>query len=80
MTTYRFWCGECGFKTPWGTESEAGRGHTDHYGTRHPGLRLGGQVETGPTVPAREGTSCAVCATTAVLGLLLLVIVAACGR
>ncbi|MCX5129327.1 hypothetical protein ABT024_30285 [Streptomyces sp. NPDC002812] len=78
--TYRFWCGECGFKTPWGTESEAERGHTDHYATRHPGLRPGGQVETAAKAPAAEGASWVGCTTVAVLGLLFLIIVSACGR
>ncbi|MFJ7205411.1 hypothetical protein ACIQWR_17935 [Streptomyces sp. NPDC098789] len=75
---YRFWCGECGFKTTWGDPSEAGRQHEDHYTARHPGLPLGGQVETGTKGPAAGGGLGCVGMVVAVV--LLLIIAAACGR
>ncbi|MFF4325887.1 hypothetical protein [Streptomyces sp. NPDC001591] len=73
---YRFWCGECGFKTPWGPESVAGRQHMDHYAGRHPGLRLGGQVEAG----VRDSVGGIGCAGPAVVLLLFLIVAAACVR
>ncbi|MFD7033937.1 hypothetical protein ACFWAR_38515 [Streptomyces sp. NPDC059917] len=75
---YRFWCGECGFKTAWGTESVAGRRHEDHYTARHPGLPLGGQVESAAEGPAAGGGLG--CAGMAIAVLLLLIIAAACVR
>lgn len=75
---YRFWCGECGFKTPWGPESVAERQHMDHYAGRHPGLRLGGQVEAGVRDPGRGGGIG--CAGPAVVLVLFLIVAAACVR
>ncbi|MFE6763606.1 hypothetical protein [Streptomyces sp. NPDC057689] len=43
---YRFWCGECGFKTPWLAESEGAQRQLDHYKKQHPGILAGGHVET----------------------------------
>jgi hypothetical protein len=42
---YRYWCGECGFRTPWLTRSDAERRQLDHYAARHPGVEPGGHVE-----------------------------------
>ncbi|MEU9233907.1 hypothetical protein [Streptomyces subrutilus] len=42
----RFWCGECGFKTPWVDPSEGRRRQVEHYARRHPGTTPAGQIET----------------------------------
>ena len=72
--SYRYWCGECGFKTSWGTESEGERQQIAHYAERHPGIVPGGQVETNTKDPG-GGSGC--------LGfigivILLLILAAAC--
>ncbi|GCE01002.1 hypothetical protein [Embleya hyalina] len=54
---YRYWCGECGFKTPWLTESEGRERQIEHYTRRHPGIPPGGQVESSAKSP--DGMSCA---------------------
>ncbi|MFI5980267.1 hypothetical protein ACIBEA_05250 [Streptomyces sp. NPDC051555] len=42
----RYWCAECGFKTPW-LDGEEGPGRQiEHYARKHPGTSPGGQVET----------------------------------
>ncbi|WP_441248515.1 hypothetical protein [Kitasatospora sp. McL0602] len=43
---YRYWCGECGFKTPWLTEDQGSLRQIEHYAKQHPGVPPGGQVET----------------------------------
>ncbi|WP_168713961.1 hypothetical protein [Streptomyces sp. A1136] len=48
----RYWCGECGFKTPWLGRSEGLRRRVEHYARKHPGTSPGGQVETRRRGPA----------------------------
>ncbi|MER5989036.1 hypothetical protein [Streptomyces sp. NPDC001787] len=73
---YRYWCGECGFKTPWLGESQGEQRQMDHYAKRHPGIPPGGLVETG-----RKGMNggCGCVQAVGVL-ILLLLIAAACRR
>lgn len=52
----RYWCGECGFKTPWLENSEGISRQIEHYARKHPATAPGGQVETrrcGPGLWAR---------------------------
>jgi hypothetical protein len=72
---YRFWCGECGFKTPWLSESQGAERQLSHYEKQHPGIPPGGHVEANRKNP--EGGGCL-----QVLGIivLLLIIAAACRR
>ncbi|MCP2164815.1 hypothetical protein [Goodfellowiella coeruleoviolacea] len=42
---YRYWCGECHYRTPWLTESQGAERQIDHYAQRHPGVPPGGRVE-----------------------------------
>ncbi|MFD2419949.1 hypothetical protein [Amycolatopsis pigmentata] len=42
---YRYWCGECGYHTPWLTESQGADAQMTHYIQRHPGIPPGGRVE-----------------------------------
>ncbi|MEU1226086.1 hypothetical protein [Streptomyces sp. NPDC005828] len=55
---YRNWCGECGFKTAWGTQSQSERQQIDHYRSHHPGIRPGGQVETNQKNPSGSSFGC----------------------
>ncbi|MFF9345795.1 hypothetical protein [Streptomyces sp. NPDC014734] len=73
---YRYWCGECGFKTPWLSESEGEQRQLDHYAQRHPGIPPGGHVEANRKNP-EGGIGCV-----HVIGIivLLLIIAAACSR
>ncbi|MGW2180875.1 hypothetical protein ACWCXX_22840 [Streptomyces sp. NPDC001732] len=73
--SYRFWCGECGFKTPWLSESQGEKRQLEHYEKQHPGILPGGHVEANRKDP--EGGGCL-----SVLGIivLLLIIAAACQR
>ncbi|WP_335937548.1 hypothetical protein [Streptomyces sp. PTD5-9] len=73
---YRFWCGECGFKTPWVSESEGEQRQVDHYTRNHPGIPPGGHVEANRKNP-ESGGGCF-----AVIGIIVLVlmIAASCGR
>ncbi|MET7643334.1 hypothetical protein ABZS83_06730 [Streptomyces sp. NPDC005426] len=48
---FRFWCGECGFKTPWMGESQGAQRQLDHYVKQHPGIPAGGHVETDRRSP-----------------------------
>ncbi|GJF35152.1 hypothetical protein KNE206_78520 [Kitasatospora sp. NE20-6] len=73
---YRYRCGECGFKTSWGTESQGEQEQITHYTHRHPGLRPGGTVEANTKNP-EGGIGCL--GFLAVL-LLLFVLAAACSR
>jgi hypothetical protein len=73
---YRYWCGECGFKTTWGTESRGEQQQIEHYTNRHPGLAPGGQVETN-TKPPGGGNGCL---TFIVIAILLLFLAASCHR
>ncbi|MFC9293752.1 hypothetical protein ACFTWH_06825 [Streptomyces sp. NPDC057011] len=69
----RYWCGECGFKTPWLEESEGLSRQIEHYARKHPGSSPGGQVETRRRRPV-AGRGCLLLTTAA---LVLLGIVAA---
>lgn len=73
---YRYWCGECSFKTSWGTESQGEEEQLRHYDSRHPGVPVGGQVETNSKNP-EGGLGCV-----PIVGLiiLLLIIAASCQR
>jgi len=42
---YRYWCGECGYRTPWLTESRGAAQQIQHYAQRHSGLAPGGRIE-----------------------------------
>jgi hypothetical protein len=70
---YRYRCGECGFKTSWGTESQGQREQDSHYADRHPGLHPGGTVEVNGKNPAPENSGgCLGCLAVLVLLFLLL--------
>ncbi|MFJ6017080.1 hypothetical protein [Streptomyces sp. NPDC092952] len=51
---FRFWCGECGFKTAWLAESEGAQRQLEHYAKHHPGIPAGGHVETNRKNPERN--------------------------
>lgn len=70
---YRFWCGECGFKTPWLSESEGGQRQLDNYMTQHPGIPPGGHVEANRKNPEGIGG----CLQAVAVIIVLLVILAA---
>ncbi|MFE9456741.1 hypothetical protein [Streptomyces californicus] len=72
---YRYRCGECGFSTRWTTESEAEDLSIAHYADRHPRLVPGGSVEINRKNPESVG-----CLTLLGIALLLLLIIASCGR
>ncbi len=71
---YRYSCGECGFKTSWGTESQGERQQIDHYAARHPALAPGGSVEVNRKNPS-GGSGCVAFF---VIAVLLLLLVASC--
>lgn len=71
---YRYWCGECGFKTPWLTQSEGEQRQIDHYAARHPGIEPGGQVEVNRKNPGGSGG----CLTAVAVVVLLLLVAASC--
>ncbi|MQS16881.1 hypothetical protein F7Q99_33015 [Streptomyces kaniharaensis] len=73
---YRYWCGECGYRTPWLGESRAQELQIEHYAKRHPDVPPGGSVETNRKKPG-EGPGCL--ATLGVV-ILLLVLAASCHR
>ncbi|MEV4615480.1 hypothetical protein AB0K43_23255 [Kitasatospora sp. NPDC049258] len=75
---YRYRCGECGFKTSWGPESQGERAQIAHYAGRHPGLHPGGTVETNTKNP--DGGGCLGCLGALAVLFLLFVLAAACGR
>ncbi len=66
---YRYWCGECGFKTSWGTESQGERQQIEHYAKHHQGIAPGGRVESNRRSPS-GGTGCLVFIAVTVLLLL----------
>ncbi|MBC3839488.1 hypothetical protein GXW82_02495 [Streptacidiphilus sp. 4-A2] len=72
--TYRYRCGECGYKTPWGTEYTGSGSIVVHYQQRHPGLPAGGMVEvnSGAAVAAGKVTSGCATGCLVVVGLLIL--------
>ncbi|MFJ5881458.1 hypothetical protein [Kitasatospora cineracea] len=70
---YRYRCGECGFKTSWGTESQGELAQELHYTDHHPGLLPGGTVEVNGKNPASQrGEGCLGCLAVLVLLFLLL--------
>ncbi|KDN87978.1 hypothetical protein [Kitasatospora cheerisanensis] len=69
--THRYWCDECGHRTPRLDAADAERRLLEHYAAHHPEVAPGGQVETG-----RGLGGCACLGLTALL-LLLAVVVAA---
>ncbi|MFF1649742.1 hypothetical protein [Streptomyces sp. NPDC058240] len=71
---YRFWCGECGFKTPWLAESEGAQRQLEHYTKQHPGILAGGHVETNRKNP--QGSSIGILQVAGILVLLLIIAVA----
>ncbi len=52
---FRHWCGECGHKTPWLTESQSIEQHENHYLCRHPGIEPGGGFEIRRTTTRGRG-------------------------
>ncbi|MGW3045806.1 hypothetical protein ACWC9T_38680 [Kitasatospora sp. NPDC001159] len=44
---YRFWCGECGFKTPWAGQPEGRLELVRHCERRHAGHAPSGHIEAG---------------------------------
>ncbi|MEV8100743.1 hypothetical protein [Kitasatospora sp. NPDC085879] len=68
---YRYWCGECGFKTAWLGESQGEQRLVEHYAKQHPGIRPGGQVESRRKRPD-GGSGCAL-----VVGLVVLMLILA---
>ncbi|WP_034088803.1 hypothetical protein [Streptacidiphilus albus] len=69
---YRYRCGECGFKTSWGTESQGAEQQIDHYAERHPTIVPGGRVEANNKNP-RGGNGCLAFIAVAILLLLFTV-------
>lgn len=49
--SYRFRCGECGYRTAWGSESQGEVRIETHYSRSHPHTLTGGVVEV------RKGSS-----------------------
>ncbi|RBM14677.1 hypothetical protein DI005_28750 [Prauserella sp. PE36] len=52
---FRYWCGECGHKTPWLDEGEGAERLADHYLRRHPGTEPGGDFEIRAGEGQRSG-------------------------
>jgi len=73
---YRYWCGECGYRTAWVTESDGAGAQEIHYASKHPGIVPGGRVESNH---GRKSGGAAGCL--GVLGglVLVLVLVSMCG-
>lgn len=67
---YRYRCGECGFKTSWGTESQGEQQQIDHYASRHPTIAPGGSVEANRKNPSGS-SGCLVFIAIAILLLLI---------
>ncbi|RAG85806.1 hypothetical protein DN069_09875 [Streptacidiphilus pinicola] len=42
---YRYWCGECGYKTPWADEPAGRLAQLRHYARWHAGVVPGGHRE-----------------------------------
>lgn len=68
---YRYWCGECGFKTGWITESQVEQQQTEHYSRKHPIVFPGGHVEMNRKNPD-GGVGCA-----QVVGILIVLLILA---
>ncbi|MEU6279937.1 hypothetical protein [Streptomyces sp. NPDC047028] len=73
---YRYWCGECGFRTAWLTQADGERQQIEHYAGKHPGTPPGGHVESARRNPD-GGPGCLHLLAVVVL---LLLIAAACHR
>lgn len=67
---YRYWCGECGFKTPWLSQAQGEQQQIEHYARRHPGIPPGGHVEANRRRP-NGGHGCLPLMVIAVLLLIL---------
>ncbi|MEU2872397.1 hypothetical protein ABZ769_24815 [Streptomyces olivoreticuli] len=74
---YRFWCGECGYKTHWTSESEGAAQQLAHYIKRHPTIEPGGHVQVNHKNPA-GGAGCVGAAMLLLFLFLLLVLLASC--
>ncbi|MFI1523655.1 hypothetical protein [Kitasatospora cineracea] len=75
---YRYWCGECGYRTPWDSESRGEDLLIEHYDQRHPGIAPGGQTEVNRKDP-ESGDGCG-CLGLLATAFLLLLLAAACHR
>ncbi|MET8847860.1 hypothetical protein [Amycolatopsis sp. NPDC004625] len=53
---YRYWCGECSYRTPWQTESQGAATQAGHYARRHGRTLPGGRVEV--RAKRTEGGGC----------------------
>ncbi|MDQ7803019.1 hypothetical protein Q5425_04715 [Amycolatopsis sp. A133] len=53
---YRYWCGECSYRTPWLTESGGAATQARHYAQRHARTMPGGRVEV--RAKRTEGGGC----------------------
>jgi hypothetical protein len=53
---YRYWCGECRYRTPWSTEWQGAGRQLRHYALHHPDVEPGGRVEVRRT--AHSGAGC----------------------
>jgi len=73
---YRYWCGECSFKTAWLSESQGEQQQLGHYAKQHPGIPPGGHVEVNRKNPG-GGIGCFQAMAIAVL---LLILAASCHR
>ncbi|MEV6208272.1 hypothetical protein [Kitasatospora sp. NPDC051914] len=73
---YRYWCGECGFRTAWLGESEGERQQVEHYRRKHPGIPPGGHVEVDRKDPG-GGLGCL---RLVVVAVVLLALAASCRR
>jgi hypothetical protein len=73
---YRYWCGECSFKTPWLSESQGEQRQIEHYAKQHPGIPPGGHVE----VNRRNPDGGLGCLQLIVVTVVLLVLAASCHR
>ncbi|MEL5960031.1 hypothetical protein AADR41_35640 [Streptomyces sp. CLV115] len=72
---YRYRCGECGYSTPWTTESDAEDRAVSHYADRHPDIAPGGTVQIN-----RKDANSVGCLPVLGMAVLLLLIVASCQR
>ncbi|WP_020659459.1 hypothetical protein [Amycolatopsis benzoatilytica] len=55
---YRYWCGECSYRTAWVTESEVAGVREIHYASKHPGIVPGGRVESNHGGKSGGGAGC----------------------
>ncbi|GAA1234732.1 hypothetical protein GCM10009665_26140 [Kitasatospora nipponensis] len=71
---YRYWCGECGFKTPWAGESEGRLAQLRHYERWHGGIAPGGHREVRCRWSDRERACLAVACAVVLLVVLVVFI------